>query len=183
MNGINSKTKTILLLAGFVVFAALMFFFGYDFMAGRNQLTADAVAAKRVELEVLDREQKSFEQGKKDLAILEASEYPPEELFSSDTKVVKEIQLLEEAAARYSLELNIAVTGNAKSAVKVPGTGSELYAIPYTITLEGIFANVLLFMQNQERMPFIAHAKDVSVTVSTEDKTRTVITSEFYIKK
>ncbi len=183
MKGINSKTRIILLLVVFVLFAAGMFFFGYGIMAGRNQVTADAVAARRVELEVLQREQKSFEQGKKDIAQLKESSYPPEELFSSDTKVVKEIQKLEEAAQRYNLELDITVTGTTKTALKVTGTTGELYAVPYTITLNGDFNNILLFMQTAERLPFITHTKILSVTVAAEDGSRTVITSEFYLKK
>jgi hypothetical protein len=183
MKGINSKTKIILVVALFVIFAAGMFFFGYGILAGSNQANADIVAQKRIELEVLEREQKSFEQGKKDLADLASSSYPPDELFSRDTKVVKEIQQLEAAAQRYSLDLSIAVTGSTKTAVKVPNTSGDLYAVPYTITLDGPITNVLQFMQTAERMPFITHAKDVAISVGLAEKTTTVISSEFYVKK
>lgn len=183
MNSLNSKTKTILLLAAFVLFAVGMFFFGYGIMADRNQIVSDDIAKRRVELEILQREQKSFEQGKKDLAQLASSQYPPENLFSKDTRVVNEIQRLEEAAQRYSLDLTIGVTGNTKTAEPVPGTSSGLNAVPYTMTLNGGFGNALLFMQMAERMPFISHAQNLSITVSTGSDTRTVITSEFYLKK
>src|SRR6476469_3710710 len=127
MKSLTNKTKVILVIAGFIVFALFMFLYGYGILGGRNQASTDAVTAKKSELEVLLREQKSFEQGKKDLAELEKTSYPPEELFSSDTKLVKEIQQLESAAQLYSLDLNIGINGSTKVATKVPGTTSELF--------------------------------------------------------
>lgn len=183
MKGITSKIKIIALVSLFVLFAAVMYFFGYGIMANRNQVLTDTIAKRNVDLEVLQREQKSFEQGKKDLAVLEKSTYPPDELFSSDTKVVKEIQLMESSAQRFGVELNITVTGSTKDADKVQGVGSELYAIPYTLTLNGSFENILMFMQAAERMPFVTHVNNLSVTVSAGDKSRATIASEFYIKK
>lgn len=183
MKGTNNKTKIIVLIVVFILFTAGMFFFGYGIMANKNQVIADTIAQRNVELEVLLREQKSFEQGKIDLAILEKSQYPPDELFSSDTKVVKEIQQLESAAQRYGLDIQISVSGSVSLAKPVTGVSSELFAIPYTITLTGSSDNVLLFVQAIERMPFITHTNDLSITVNEEDQTTAVIFSEFYIKK
>lgn len=183
MMALTSKLKIIIVVVLFVFFVIGMMMFGYGIMSSRNQAAADVISQRRIELEVLQREQKSFEQGKKDLAQLEASDYPPGELFSSDTKVVKEIQQLESVAQRYDLTMNISVVGTAKTAVKVPNTSGELYAVPYTITLTGPFPNALKFMQMAERLPFITHAKDLAISVTAADKARTVISSEFYLKK
>lgn len=183
MKGISSKTKIILLLGGFIVLTLFMFFFGYGIIAGKNQVTADDVSKRRITLEALQQEQKSFEDGKKDLAKLLVSTYPPDDLFSSDTKVVKEIQQLEEAAQRYNVDLKISVTGTTKDAEKVPGVATSLVTVPYNMTLNGSFANIQLFMASTEHLPFVTHAQNISVTVSTGDKTRAVISSEFFIKK
>ncbi len=183
IKAMTSKNKIVVLVVAFVIFAIVMFWFGYGVMDKKNQLIADAIAERNVELEVLQREQKSFEQGKKDLAILEKSEYPPEELFSRDTKVVKEIQLLEAAAAQHSLELKIAVSGSVKAAKPVTGTNSGLYSIPYTLTLEGSPDKFLQFSQALERMPFITRANNFTLNVTGAEKVTALITSEFYIKK
>lgn len=183
MNGLKGKTKVIILIAGFIIFVILMFLFGYGIMGDRNQNIADALTQRRVELEVLQREQKTFEQGKKDLAELEEAQYPPDDLFSRDTKLVKEIQQLEAAAQLYNLNLQISISGTTKTAVKVPNTTGEIFAIPYTITLTGSFSDASLFMQVMERLPFVTHAKMVNVTVGAKDESRTVINSEFFIKK
>ena len=183
MKGLTNKVKIILVSAVFILFAAGMFLFGYGIMAGRNQSSADIIAQRRVELESLKREQQSFEQGKKDLAQLDASAHPPAELFSRDTKVVKEIQQLESTAQRYDLELKISVTGTAKTAVPVVGTSGELFAVPYTISLDGDFGNILKFMQTAERLPFITHAKSLTFNAIGPDESHASISSEFYIKK
>ena len=183
MKGITNKLKIILTCAIFIIFAAGMLLLGYGVMANRNQAIADMIALRRVELESLKREQKSFEQGKKDLAQLEASEHPPAELFSRDTKVVKEIQQLESAAQQFDLDLKISVTGTTKTAILVPNTNGELYSVPYNITLNGTFGSIVKFMQTAERLPFITHAKAVSINAFEKDQATAVLSSEFYIKK
>lgn len=183
MTKMNYKTKLIILIVGFLLFAALMLLYGYGILSNRNKAIAEAVSAQRRELEVLEREQKSFEEGKKDIAALQSSGRPPEELFSSDTKVVKEIQQLEQTALRYNLELGISVSGTTATAVKVPTATAELYAIPYTMTLDGSFEDTILFIQSLEHMPFITHVKSLAISVAADDVTRTTIASEFYINK
>lgn len=182
MSNLNYKTKTILIIVGFILFAVGMVWFGFGIIGNKNQATADEIAKKRIELGLLEKEQKSLEQGKKDLAQLASSTYPPENLFSKDTRVVNEIQRLEEASKQAGVELNISVTGTQKTAEKVKGVSSDLITIPYTITLNGSFANELTFMQYMEHMPFITHADDITIIVSSADKTKMLIRSKFFIK-
>ena len=179
---INSRTKIILVIIGFAIFAVFMFWLGYSILGSRTQSIADSITQRRIELGLLQREQKSFEEGKKDLAELNKSAYPPEDLFSRDTKVVKEIQQLESTAQKFGLEMSLSVSGTAESAVKVEGTAGELYAVPYTLTLTGPASNALLFMQSAEHLPFVTHVKDISIS-SVAEKTHTTISSVFYIKK
>ncbi len=75
------------------------------------------------------------------------------------------------------------MSGTAAAAPKVPGTTSDLYSIPYTITLDGTFEDSLLFMQSLEAMQFNTHVTDVTFSVSGENVVRTTLSSEFYIKK
>ncbi len=180
---LSNKIKIIITVSAFAVFALMMYLFGFGIMANKNQVISDSLAQRNIELEVLRREQKSFEQGKIDLAIIDKSQYPPDELFSRDTKVVKEIQQLESAAQRYGLDLKISVSGSVKDAKPVEGTSSGLFVIPYTITVEGSPNNILMFMQATERMPFITHVKGFSIGVQSEDVTSAIFRSEFYIKK
>lgn len=182
--------KTIVVLVGFLIFAILMFLFGYAIIGDRNRALADTIAQQRVQLESLQREQKSFEQGKKDLAELQKSIYPPDDLFSRDTKLVKEIQGLEDLALKYNLELSITLSGNIKTATKATGVTGELYVIPYSIYLTGDPANVMEFIQMTEHLTFITRIQNVSISAvagtgsgGSKDGVRAVLSSEFYIKK
>jgi hypothetical protein len=179
----NNQVKIIVAIIILVLISGGMFLYGFGIMASKNEVIASTIAQRNIELEVLQREQKSFEQGKKDLSLLEKSEFPPDELFSSDTKVVKEIQTLETSAKKYDIELSIQVSGSLKEAKPVAGTNSALVAIPYTMTLKGKFENILLFVQSTERMPFITHILNLSIVADEDDKTLATIASEFYIKK
>ncbi len=183
MSKMSSLTKLVIVSLGFIALMFLMLFYGYSILSGRNQSLADTVAQQNREREVLDREQKSFEEGKKDLAQLQSSAYPPDSLFSSDTKVVKEIQQIEQLAVKYDLELDIAVSGTAATAAKAPNSAGEIYLIPYTLTLTGSFEDILMYMQSLEKMPFVTHVNSVALSVGAENVARATLASEFYIKK
>lgn len=183
MKNLSNKIKIFLVAATFLLFAGGMFLYGYGILGARNQAIADSVTQRRLELDILQREQKNFEQGKKDLAQLESATYPPEQLFSNDTKVVKEIQQMEAAANLYNLQMELSISGTTKTAEKVPGAAEDLYVIPYTLTLNGTFNDTLLFTQATEHLPFVTQVKQVAVSVAKDDQATTIFTSEFYIKK
>ena len=183
MKKLSAKYKIIIVLAGFLLFAVGMFTFGYGILDKRNEALANTASQLKVEYDILQREQKSFQQGKKDVETLASKEFPPGELFSRDTKVVKEIQLLEQTAARYGVEMKLAISGTVKSAVKVPGTSSELLAIPYNMTLDGSFEDILKFIETSERLSFVTSANVVNITAIKQGQVRATISSEFYIKK
>lgn len=183
MKRLNYRTKIFIITALLALLIGGMFLFGYGVMAARNQAITDKLGGKNLELEILRREQESFERGKIDLAALEKASYPPEELFSRDTKLVKEIQQLESAAQLHNLALTISISGTSQAAVKVAGTRGELFVVPYTLTLKGDFANTLLFIQEMEHLPFVTRAKEIAVTTAEGEGSTTIVSAEFYIKK
>ncbi len=183
MKQLTYKTKIFLAIGFLVVFIGGMFLFGYGIIASRNQIITDKLSEKTLEWEVLKREQESFEKGKVDLAVLEKASYPPEELFSRDTKLVKEIQQLESAAQLHGLELVISISGTVESAIKAAGTRGELFVVPYTLTLTGDFAKSLMFIQNMEHLPFVTRAREINITSNPDTGSSTVISADFFIKK
>lgn len=183
MKNLSSKYKIIILLVVFLAFAVGMFTSGYDILATRNQALADGASKQRMEYEVLQREQRSAEQAKKDLTELESKPFPPQELFSKDTKVVKEIKILEDNAAKYGVTMTLTISGTTKTAAKVPAVSSELFTIPYIITLEGPFENLINFVQATEHLPFVTYTKMVNISAQPENKVRLVMNSDFYLRK
>lgn len=180
---LTSRIKLFLVIIAFAVFSAVMFLYGYDIVDGRNQARLDLVNQKRLELEILQREQKNFTQGKTDIKDLSEKTFPPQDLFSKDTKVVKEIRVLEELASRYSLDLEIDVAGSSKTATKVSGVSSELYLVPYTVIVEGAFNNILKYVDAVEHATFINQTKAIQITSLDIGPTRAEFNSEFYLKK
>jgi Tfp pilus assembly protein PilO len=184
MKNISSKIKIVILVVAFALFAILMFMYGYDILATRNQALADAAAQRHLEYEVLQREQRNFDQGKKDLAELSEKKHPPTDLFSKDTKVVKEIQMLEATAARFGLTMSLNVSGTVKTAPKVPGVSGELYLVPYIVVLNGPFEDIMRYIQAIEHMPFVSYTKLMSLSYDDVEKNvQATINSDFYIKK
>lgn len=183
MKKLSYKYKIIIAIVAFAVFALIMFTYGYGILNGRNQSSADIAMQRESELEMLRREQRSFEQGKKDLATLATRKYPPDELFSKDTKVVKEIRALEEIAARFGLDFRLSISGSTKTATVVPGATSEIYIIPYTATLEGSYEDLHSYLQEAEHLPFSTHTTKVTISSLDDDGIRAMLDSEFYIKK
>lgn len=166
----------------FGIFAALMFTYGYGILEGRNQGKLDLVNQKNLELEVLKKEQLTYEQGKKDLAALTEKTYPPQDLFSKDTKVVKEIKILEDLAKQYSLNFTLTVSGTAKMATKVVGVSGDLLLVPYTVTVDGAFNNIQKYIEAAEHSAFINEVQQVSISSTPENRAKGVFNAVFYLK-
>ncbi len=181
MSKVSSRVKLFISIISFAGFAALMFSFGYSIMENRNQSRLEIVNQKNLELLVLQREQQNFEQGKRDLATLLEKPYPPQELFSRDTKVVGEIRTLEAIAARYSLDFTLQVAGSAQAAPKAKGVSGELLQIPYSVTVSGPFNNILKYIEATEHANFINQAQAIELTAISDGNTRATINSQFYL--
>lgn len=183
MKPLSYKYKIIIASVVFVAFAAGMFGYGYTLLEGRNQRLSDAALESQTQYELLKVEQRSFEQGQKDIATLAQKPVPPEELFSRDTKVVKEIKTLEDIAAQNNVEFALAISGTSKTAVQATGTASEIFVVPYTATITGSFDGIMKYMQKAEHLPFATHMNLVTLTAQEDGDLRAQLNSEFYIKK
>lgn len=183
MRQLSYKYKIIIVVVAFVVFAVGMQMYGYGILENRNRVLAEAASKRVLELETLKTEQLSFEQGQKDLASLAEKDVPPSELFSKDTKVFKEIQRLEAVAARSGVKFSLTIAGDAKTAPKAEDVASEIYIVPYTMTVDGGFEGVMKFTQELEHLPFITHVKMLSINVLSSGSMRGIYNSEFYIQR
>lgn len=182
MAKLSSRIKLFISIAVFAIFAALMFSFGYGILDSRNQDRLDVVNKKNLELLVLEREQQNFEQGKRDLASLKEQPYPPQDLFSKDTRVVNEIRELEALANRYSLDFSLQVAGSSATAPKAVGVSANLLQVPYSVTVTGGFNNILKYIEASEHTTFINQGYALTIAAVANGETRAVISSQFYLK-
>lgn len=179
---LTSRIKLFLVIIAFGIFTGLMFTYGYGILEGRNQALVDTIDKINLELRLLKKEQLTFEQGKKDIATLSQKKFPPQELFSKDTKVVKEITILEGLAKNFNLKFILQVSGTAKTATKVPGVSGDLYLVPYTVTLEGNFNDIQKYIESAEHTSFINQTQSIAVTAIADGKTHAMLYSAFYLK-
>lgn len=182
MTKLSSRIKLFASIAIFAVFSGMMFSFGYGVLDSRNQAQLDLVNQKNLELLVLEREQQNFEQGKNDLTSLKEQPYPPEDLFSKDTRVVNEIRELEELASRYSLDFSLQVAGSSATAPKAVGVSADLLQVPYSVTVTGGFNNILKYIEASEHTTFINQGYALQLNAVADGETRAVINSQFYLK-
>jgi hypothetical protein len=182
MKPLSYKYKIYFLAAGTVVLAIIFFFFVYGSMNNRNQALADAMAKKEQEHEEVLAEQKSYESGKKDLETLQLKPFHPDDLFSQDTKVVKEIQTLEALGKNLGISFSLKVSGSASTATKLPKAAGQVLAVPYTMVVEGPFDKITNFVEATEHLPFITQVKNIQVSALSNTTVRATLFSEFYIK-
>ncbi len=176
------KSKIYIVIAGFVLLTLIMFLFVFGKLQERNLRLSTDVANQRRTLEQLAQEQKSYEQGKRDIESLAGKNIQPDELFSRDTRLVKEITTLEDLSQAYSLEMNMQIAGTAKDGQKTKSS-SEILSIPYTLTLTGPFDKVLSFLDSTENLQFITPVKTIAISAQKGGVVKATISADFYIKQ
>lgn len=180
---LSSKQK--IYIASSVFLVASLLFFGYVFPwidATNKQLTS-AFYKKNIEYKRVEIERQSYALGRSDLAELAKKPYQPENLFTDDTNLVKHIQSLETLSHERGVDFNLEVAGTVSTAMKVHEAKGDIYAIPYTMTLQGSFKSILDFLESMESLDFITHIKTLNITATGDDVLKVVMSANFYIKK
>ncbi len=179
---LNSRIKLFITMIIFGIFAGWMFLYGYGIMENKNLTKLDSVNKKNLEIEVLKKEQLTYEHGKKYIATLSEKPFPPQDLFSKDTKVVKEIRTLEDLAKKYGLEFTLEVSGTTKTAVKATDVGGDLLQVPYTVNVEGPYNNIQKYVEAAEHTAFINQTQSLAIVALEGGKSKASLVSVFYLK-
>lgn len=179
----NYLYKIYIALGSFILITAVLFLYGFNVLHKSSEALAKEIADKNKEFAALELEQRSYDAAKKDLKTLADKPLQPDNLFSQDTRVVREIKELEDLASSLDLSLTLAVAGTSSSAKKVPQSTGDIYLIPYNMTLEGPFSKIVSFTELVEHLDFITHVTNVNINASTGALVRAVLSANFYIKK
>jgi len=108
----------------------------------------------------------------------------PSDFFTSDVQLVKEIQHVEDIAKATNNELIITISGSAADSKPVKTSGSQLFEVPYTVTLTGTFPDALEFLHYYENSYFVSPVNAINVDNSSAAKpgqVKTTILASFYI--
>jgi len=182
MKKTSAKYKIYGLIVVILVIAGVFFGFVYGWMDGKNEALGQALADKNQEFAEVFAEQQSYELGKKDLTTLESKPFQPDDLFSQDTKVVKEIKTLETLAAGLGIDFTLQVSGTVKTAPKLSKATAQLYTVTYTVILEGPFDKIVNYIETTEHLNFVTSTRAVKMEAAEDGNARATLTSDFYIK-
>lgn len=179
----NSKNKIYILIAAFILACGLLFGYGFSIFQKATDSIALRIYEKAKEYKALEAEQRSYEAGKIDLAKLEKMEFKPSDLFSQDTRLVKEIKGLEAMADENNLELIVSISGTSLETKKVKESNSNIFLFPYSMSLSGKYSDLIKFMQEIEHAPFVTYVDNISISAIGENSVRAILNASFYIKK
>ena len=108
--------------------------------------------------------------------------FQPQDFFSNDLHLVREIQDLEAAGRDSDVTLTLTVAGKVAAAARAP-TVADIYIIPYTMQVRGQFSAVVQFLERVEHLAFITQVKALSINAVQQGEVNAVLTATFYIKK
>lgn len=167
----------------FVVLAGILFGFAFPWFHNLNEGIAVRYAQKAAEFKALEAEQRSYEAGKADLTNLAKQQTKPSDLFSQDTRLVKEIQTLESLSIENNLDMTLQISGTVAEAKRAPQSVSNIFMIPYAMTVIGDYGGIVKFMEEVEHTPFVTHINAVTFLAVSGSQVRANLNGSFYIKK
>lgn len=168
-----------------VVFCLLLGFavlYGLPWLSDLQASKLSAILEQKKTVVELRQEQANIEQAKKDLSELSTKAHVPEEFFSKDITLVDDIRLLEKRANDLGVDLTLTVSGTLNTAVKSK-SASELYVVPFSVQLKGVFGNVVAYMDFLEHFGTLFTVRNVSLLGSTGDNVTANLVGNFYLRK
>lgn len=183
MSTLSHKNKIIVAGCCFVIVTAVLVSYIFPLFDKTNAALAGKTLDARKEQAELEAEQRNFELGKRDLTNLAQKPFQPDNFFSNDTSLVKEIKILEDAAKNLSIDLATTVTGTVGSAPKAKTT-TDIRMVPTTVQAIGSYVALMQFMQTLEHLSFIMNVKTITISpTDVSDRVSLSLTGNFYVKK
>lgn len=183
MKKFSAKNKIIFLLLGWLVLSAVMFLYFFKLLDSSNQATLDSMAQERKDLAVLQAQDKSYKQAQADLQVLADKANQPEGFFSKDIALVDEIQTLEDLAAKYNLKMQLSGVAGTINSLPQAQTTTSIAVVPYGITLNGDFSQVVNFIENLEHLSFVTNVTSLSLSAADKSNVTAGLSANFYLRK
>ncbi len=183
MKKLSAKNKIIILLLAWLILTAAMFSQLFKILDSQNQATLDSMAQERKDLVLLQDQDASYKKAQADLQELDGKNYQPEIFFTSDISLVNEIQTLEGLATKYNLKMQLSGVAGTIGTLTNAGTITAIGVVPYGITLNGDFYQVVNFIESLEHLSFITNPTDLSIRAADNGNVSANMTANFYLKK
>lgn len=181
MENAKYQTKLVVSSVGFVLLIVVVFLFVFPLQKGKidGNLT-ELLESKKVVLE-LRQEQRNTEIAAEDLREMGRNKIQPEEFFSRDTTLVREISYLEDLSSRLGLDMTLTVSGLASKGIKVQDT-KNLVAIPFSLRVGGQYVDLAKFLEHLENAKYLVSVRSVSLSAGPDSSTSANLSGVFYLK-
>ena len=148
-----------------------------------NQKALTDMAEERQNLAVLQTEDQSFKKAQSDLQKIAEKSMSPEDFFSRDITLVKEIETVQAMEQKYGVKMMLSgVAGTIKSLSPAP-TASQIAVVPYNINLNGSLSQVMDFVEALENVSFVSNINGLSLSAGGENKVNANLSANFYLLK
>ena len=179
----STKNKIYMAVFFWLVASGVMFGYLFDKFGSSNQTLIEEMSSLKKQEAMLQAEKQSFIEAQNDLSQIENAKLKPEQFFSQDITLVNEIRRLESIARDIGVEMELTgISGTLKNATKA-GTKSEIYQIPYVISLKGPLSKAVAFMEYLENLEFITKTGQVNFSAAGKGEVNVTFNSFLYIKK
>ena len=183
MRNTSAKNKIYVICAVWIGLALLMFLYAFKILDKSNAALVANYSTQQHNFEVLKAEQNSYQQAKAELEKVKLEQYQPEDFFNTDVQLVEQLKTVEALGNSYNVQIILSgISGTIRTAVKAK-TQSDLYQIPYSITLTGNFNDVLEALEAIEHLPFVNTLSNVSMGSGGGDTVTINLSAMFYLRK
>jgi Tfp pilus assembly protein PilO len=183
MNNWPAKNKIFGLLVLWLGLITLMFFSLFGILDRQNLANLESMAQQRKDLAMLKAERESFTRAQQDLDLLAKKQYQPEDFFSKDVTLVKELRILEDWADRLGVKIQISGISGTIASVPKAKTQTSLAVIQYGISINGEFSQVLNYIQVLENLSFITSISSMNLNNSDRGNVSAGVTASLYLRK
>jgi hypothetical protein len=114
---------------------------------------------------------------------LAKKQYQPEDFFSKDVTLVKELRILEDWADRLGVKIQISGISGTIASVPKAKTQTSLAVIQYGISINGEFSQVLNYIQVLENLSFITSISSMNLNNSDRGNVSAGVTASLYLRK
>lgn len=170
----------------FVVGTLLLFGYGFQWLDTLQTAQLDQILTQKKNVLELRQQQQNIQLAKKDLKQVSDEKTAPDDLFSRDETLVKEISQLEERASKFGLQLTLSVAGTVALAPKAQ-VSSDLVTIPFTMQLLGSFTHVVEYLDSLEHAGFVLTVRSLSVSSASSaadpEAVSASLSGVFYLRK
>lgn len=170
----------------FAIGTLLLFGYGFQWLDSLQTHELEQILTQKKNVLELRQQQENIQLAKKDLKQVEDEKIAPDDLFSRDETLVKEISQLESKAAQLNLELTLSVAGTIAQAPKAQVT-SDLVTVPYSMQLRGNFGRLVQFLDSLEHQGFVLTVRSVNISSAASSSEPEVVSASlvgvFYLRK